>query len=76
MSSRLQPATQEQVVAAFEAFAAGLPDVIAVSEGSGLLSTEALIATLIERTAAGLCGIRGRLWTPVSLPPQYAQRRM
>ena len=42
----LEPATQEEVVAAFEAFGSSLPDVLAVSEDSGLLTTDALAATL------------------------------
>ena len=42
----LAPATQEQVAAAFEAFAAGLPDVIAVDEESGMQSTESLKESL------------------------------
>ena len=42
----MQPATQEQVVAAFEALAGGLPDVLSIAEDSGLLSADALAATM------------------------------
>ena len=42
----LPPATQERVVAAFEAFAAALPDVLHIDEESGLLSSEALKESL------------------------------
>ncbi len=42
----MTPATQEQVVAAFEAFAASLPDALSIAEDSGLLTTAALAATM------------------------------
>ncbi len=42
----MQPATQEQVVAAFEALAGGLPDVLSIADDSGLLSADALAATM------------------------------
>ena len=44
----LEPATQEQVVAAIEAFAQALPEFVDDSELTGLQTTEALAATLPE----------------------------